>query len=242
MLQYILDNFISFGIGLTFIISTLIFGLFFLMRTSLRSGQERYSPLVFGLALLSFAGAHIIWNLRAAFFHQSSSASLWFPYWQGFWVFFITGITFLGLWSLFLAYPNWLKTKKWFLLILLIPWLVVIADVVLLTNPATAEIVCSARIWDIRPDLIVILATALPLTFYIGITIDNYYGQFKAGADRLLLILIFTGLLFILVGGILDSKAIPICEIITVGRMLMLGGLLLTSFSFLRFAPLPSKV
>jgi hypothetical protein len=241
MVQYILTNIISFGIGLTFIISTLIFGLFFLVRASIRSDQERYKPLAFGFALLSFAGAHIIWNLRAAFFPQSSLPSSWFPFWQGFWICFITGITFLGLWSFFLAYPNWLKTKKWFLLVLLIPWLIVIIDVLLLTNPASAEIVCSARIWDIRPDLIVILAAALPLTFYIGITLDNYYGQFKAGADRLLVILIFTGLLFILVGGILDCKAIPVCEIITVGRMLMLGGLLLTSFSFLRFTPLPSN-
>ena len=237
MLQYILDNFISFGIGLTFIISTLIFGLFFLARASIRSGQERYKSIAFSLALLSFAGAHIIWNLRAAFFPQSAPASSWFPFWQGFWVFFITGITLMGLWSLFLAYPNWLKTRKWYLLVLLIPWVVVTIDVLLVSNPSFAEIVCSARIWDARPDLIVILAAALPLTFYIGITLDYYYGQFKAGDDQLLLILIFTGLLFILVGGILDSKVIPVCEIITMGRMLLIGGLLLTSFGFLRFAP-----
>ncbi|MFX0079602.1 MAG: hypothetical protein ACFE8O_10230 [Candidatus Hermodarchaeota archaeon] len=241
MLQYVLDNIISFSIGLTFIISTLIFGIFFLVRASKRSSQERYQPLAFSFALLSFAGAHIIWNLRAAFFAQSAPATSWFPFWQGFWVFFISGMTFLGLWSLFLVYPNWLKTRKWYLLVLLIPWLIVTIDVLLISNPSFAEIVCSARIWDARPDLIVILATALPLTFYIGITLDYYYGQFKAGADQLLIILLFTGLLFILVGGILDSKVIPVCEIITIGRMLLIGGLLLTSFSFLRFAPPPSK-
>ncbi|MFX0201279.1 MAG: hypothetical protein ACFFCW_34610 [Candidatus Hodarchaeota archaeon] len=241
MLQYIFDNIISFSIGLTFIISTLIFGLFFLVRATIRSGQERYQPLAFSFALLSFAGAHIIWNLRAAFFAQSAPATLWFPFWQGFWVFFISGITLLGLWSLFLVYPNWLKTRKWYLLALFIPWIIVTIDVLLISNPSSAEIVCSARIWDARPDLIIILATALPLLFYIGITLDYYYGQFKAGADQLLLILIFTGLLFILVGGILDSKVIPICEIITMGRMLLIGGLLLTSFSFLRFVPQPFK-
>ena len=78
----------------------------------------------------------------------------------------------MGLWSLFLAYPNWLKTRKWYLLVLLIPWVVVTIDVLLISNPSFAEIVCSARIWDARPDLIVILAAALPLTFYIGITLD----------------------------------------------------------------------
>lgn len=241
MLQYIFDNIISFSIGLTFIISTLIFGLFFLVRATIRSGQERYQPLAFSFALLSFAGAHIIWNLRAAFFAQSAPATLWFPFWQGFWIFFISGITLLGLWSLFLVYTNWLKTRKWYLLALLIPWLIVTIDVLLISNPSSAEIVCSARIWDARPDLIIILATALPLIFYIGITLDYYYSQFKAGADQLLFILISTGLLFILVGGILDSKVIPICEIITMGRMLLIGGLLLTSFSFLRFIPQPSK-
>ncbi len=237
MIQYILDNIISFGIGLTFIVATLIFGVFFLVRASIRSSQERVKPLVFGLSLLSFSGAHIIWNLRAAFFPFNSPASLWFLYWQGFWVLFISGITLLGLWSLFVAYPDWLNTRKWFLLALLIPWLIVVVDVLLVTNPESAELVCSAQIWDLRPDLLVILATALPLTFYIGIALDYYYSQFKAGADQVLLILIFTGLLFILVGGILDTKAYPNCPIITLGRMLMLGGLLFTSFSLLRFVP-----
>ena len=241
MIQYILDNIISFGIGLTFIVATLIFGLFYLMRASIRSGQQRYKPLAFGLALLSFAGAHIIWTLRAAFFPQFSPATSWFPYWQGFWVLFISGITLMGLWSLLVAYPDWLNTRKWFLLALIIPWLIVVIDVLLVTNPVSAELVCSARIWDLRPDLIVILSAALPLTFYIGITLDYFYGQFKAGADRVMLALVFTGLVFILVGGILDSKAIPICEIITLGRMLMLGGLLFTAFSLLRFAPQLTK-
>lgn len=237
MIQYILENIISFGIGLTFIATTLAFGLFYLLRVSTRSGYQRYKTLAFGLALLSFAGAHIIWNLRAAFFPQFSPATSWFPYWQGFWVLFISGITLMGLWSLLVAYPDWINTRKWILLALIIPWFIVVIDVLLITNPVSAEIVCSARIWDLRPDLIVILSAALPFTFYIGITIDYYYGQFKAGADRVLLILVFTGLVFILVGGILDSKAIPVCEIITMGRMLMLGGLLLISFSLLRFAP-----
>ena len=237
MIQYILENIFSFGIGLTFIIATLIFGLFYLMRASIRSGRERFKPLAFGLALVSFAGAHIIWNLRAAFFPPQSGASLWFPYWQGFWVLFVTGITLLGLWSLFVAYPDWLNTRKWLLFMLLIPWLIVVIDILLVTTPGSALLVCSALIWDLRPDLIVLLATALPFTFYIGIALDYYYGQFKAGADRVLLVLIFTGLLFILVGGILDTKAYPECPIITMGRMLMLGGLLFTSFSLLRFAP-----
>ncbi len=237
MIQYILDNIISFGIGLTFIVATLIFGLFFLMRASIRSGQERYNPLAFGLALLAFAGAHIIWNLRAAFFPPQSAASLWFPYWQGFWVLFISGITLLGLWSLIVAYPDWLNTRKWLLIVLLIPWLIVVIDILLVTNPGSALLVCSAQIWDLRPDLIVLLATALPFTFYIGIAIDYSYSQFKAGADQVLHIPIIAGLLFIIIGGILDTKAYPDCPIITMGRMLMLGGLLLTSFSLLRFAP-----
>ncbi|MDO8122813.1 MAG: hypothetical protein Q6364_00315 [Candidatus Hermodarchaeota archaeon] len=241
MIQYILDNIISFGIGLTFIVATLIFGLFFLMRASIRSGQERYNPLAFGLALLAFAGAHIIWNLRATFFPPHSAASLWFPYWQGFWVLFISGITLLGLWSLVVAYPDWLNTKKWILIVLLIPWLIVVIDILLVTNPESALLVCSAQIWDLRPDLIVLLATALPFIFYIGVALDYYYGQFKAGVDQVLHIPIITGLLFIVIGGILDTKAYPDCPIITMGRMLMLGGLLLTSFSLLRFAPKPPK-
>ena len=241
MIQYILENIISFGIGLTFIAMTLVSGLFYLMRASIRSGHQRYKSLAFGSALLSFTGAHIIWNLRAAFFPQFSPATSWFPYWQGFWVLLISGITLMGLWSLFIAYPDWINTRKWILLALIIPWFIVVIDVLLITNPVSAELVCSARIWDLRPDLIVILSTALPFTFYIGITLDYYYGQFKAGADRVLLSLVFTGLMFILVGGILDSKVIPVCEIITMGRMLMLGGLLLTSFSLLRFDPQPPK-
>jgi hypothetical protein len=242
MLQFTLENAISFGIGIAFIVPTLIFGLFFLVRASIRPGKERYKPLAFGLALLSFAGAHIIWNLRALFFPFNTPTITWFPYWQGFWIFFITGITLMGLWSLYLASPGWLNTRKWYLFALLIPWLIVTIDILLISTPVSLAPVCSARIWDARPDLIVILATALTLTFYIGIALDYYYGQFKAGADRLLLILIFTGLIFILVGGILDTKIIPDCPIITMGRMLMLGGLLLTSFSFLRFTTLPSKV
>lgn len=237
MLQFTLENAISFSIGLAFVVTTLIFGLFFLVRASIRSGNERYKPLAFGLALLSLAGAHTIWNLRALFFPFNSAPLLWFPYWQGFWIFYITGISLLGLWSLFLAYPNLFKTRKWYLLVLLIPWLIVTVDILVVSNPVLAELVCSARIWDVRPDLIVILATVLPLTFYIGIAIDYFYGQFKAGADRLLSILIFTGMLLILVGGILDSKAIPDCPTITMGRILMIGGFLLTSFSFLRFTP-----
>jgi hypothetical protein len=236
MVQYILANATSFTIGLIFMISTILLSVIVLYHASKQGCPERRPTIVFGLALLFFFAAHAVWTFRAAFFPTHPSLATIFPYWQGFWILTMLGITLIGIWSFLLAYPIWLETRKWVHLLLFIPWLIVTVDVLLISNPTTAEWVCSGIITDIRPDLIVILTVGLSLTFFVGSAIDFYYRKFKGYESKFVQIIVLLGLLLLLIGGLLETRVIPICQVITIGRILMLIGLWLTSYGVLRVA------
>jgi len=129
-----------------------------------------------------------------------------------------------------MSYSEWLATRKWMLILFFIPWLIVSVDVLFLTNPAVAEWVCSGLISDIRPDILVIFVVGLTLTFFIGLILDYYYQQFKSQKQRFVPFLAIFGLVLFLVGGLFETRVIPICQVITVGRILMLIGLWLTAY------------
>jgi hypothetical protein len=236
MVQYILANATTFTIGLIFMISTALLSLILLYHASKQGCPERRPTIGFSLALLFFFAAHAVWTYRAAFFPTHPSLALIFPYWQGFWILTMLGITFIGIWSFLLAYPIWLETRKWVLLLLFIPWLIVTFDVLLISNPATAEWVCSGVISDIRPDLIVILTVGLSLAFFVGSAIAFYNRKFKGYESKFVPIIVLLGLLLLLIGGLLETRVIAICQVITMGRILMLIGLWLTSYGVLRVA------
>lgn len=242
MVQYIAENAISFGIGMTFIISTIILGILFLLQANKRKNQEKYASLVFALSLFLFSAAQIIWTIRAAYLPRFALPMDFFPYWQGFWILYMLGITFIGMWGIFLNYSHLLAHRKWIVLVLFIPWILVTLDVLFLTNPLTTEIVCSALIHDFRPDPFVILATGLSLVFFSFLAIDYYYQQFKLQENKFSSFLTLFGLILILLGGLLDSKPIPICQVITLGRILMLIGFWLTSIGIIKMNPVPRPV
>lgn len=238
MVQYILENIFSFGIGTAFLISTFILGFFFLFRARKQSGLEKRATLTLGIALFLFGAAHLIWTLRAAFIPGHALGYVFFSYWQGFWILLMLGIAFIGLWSLQLTYPAWLKTRKWILFIVFIPWILVTLDVLLFTDPSIAPIVCSARIWDLAPGLVTTFTVGISLTIFVGLVIDYYFNQFQIQKDKLPTFLTLLGFVLVLLGGLLETKAIPICEIITLGRVLMLAGLWLASIGILTIKPL----
>ncbi len=242
MVQYIAENALSFGIGIAFIISTLLLGIIFLFQANKHKNHEKHTRLVFSFSLFLFSAAHIIWTIRAANLPRFASPITFFPYWQGFWILFMLGITFIGIWGIFLNYSHLLANRKWIVLVLFIPWILVTLDVLLLTNPSTTEIVCSALIHDFRPDLFVILATGISLVFFSFLVIDYYYQQFKVQENKLLSFLTLFGLILILLGGLLDSKPIPICQFITLGRILMLIGFWLTSIGIIKMNPVPKPI
>jgi hypothetical protein len=229
MVQYILENAYSFGISVTFMVSTLLLSLILLAQSTKREKLERYSMITFGLAFLFFSLAHAVWAYRAAFIPGHPSLYTIFPFWQSFWILFMMGITFIGIWSILSSYPEWFKTRKWILFLIFIPWLIVTLDVLFLSNPAIAEWVCSALITDIRPDIITILVVGLSLTLFVSLALDYYYQQLKGQERRFRAFLIPLGLLLILVGGLFETRFIPICQVITIGRIMMLIGLWLTS-------------
>ncbi|MFX1317872.1 MAG: hypothetical protein ACFE9D_11645 [Promethearchaeota archaeon] len=234
MFQYILANATTFTIGLLFMISTLLLGLIALYHASKQGCPERRPTIMFGIALLFFFAAHAVWTYRAAFFPTHPGLVVIFPYWQWFWILFMLGVTFIGFWSILLAHPMWFEVRKWGVILLFVPLLIVILDVVLLSNPATAEWVCSGVISDIRPDIIVILTVGLSLAFFTGLAIDFYYRKFKGYESKLVPFIVFLGLFLLLIGGLLETRVIPVCQVITSGRILMLIGLWLTTYGVLR--------
>ena len=234
MVQYILANIFTFSIGIVFALSTLILGLFVLYRASKQGCPERRPSLVFGLSLLFFFAAHAVWTYRAAFLPTHPGIAVIFPYWQGFWILFMLGVSFIGIWSLLLAYPEWLETRKWIFLLIFIPFLVVTLDVLLLTTPVTAEWVCSGQITDVRPSFITIFAVGLSLTFFIGLALDFYYRKFKGYESKFIPFLVLFGTLLVLIGGLLETRVIPICQVITMGRIVMLIGLWLMAYGVIR--------
>jgi hypothetical protein len=233
MIQYILANATTFTIGLIFMISTMLLSLILFYHASKQGCPERRPTIVFGLALIFFFAAHAVWTYRAAFFPTHPSLAVIFPYWQGFWILFALGVSFIGIWSFLLVYPVWLETRKWGFLLLFIPWLIVTLDVLLLANPATAEWVCTGIISDIRPDLIIILTVGLSLAFFVGLTIAFYYRKSKGYESKRVPFVVLLGLLLLLIGGVLETRVIPICQVITMGRILMIAGLWLTTYGVL---------
>ncbi len=233
MIQYIFENVFSFGIGAIFLISTLIIALLFLFRSTKRSGIERYLTLAFGFSLLFFSAAHGVWIYRVAFFPTHPGLSVIFPYWQGFWILFMIGVTFIGVWSLLLSYAKWFETRKWITILLFVPWIIVTLDVLLIANPSLNEWVCTALISDLRPDFLVILVVGLSLTFFVGLAVDYYYQQSKSQEEKFVPFLTLLGLFLILFGGILETRVIPVCQVITLGRILMLIGLWVTAYGIL---------
>ena len=234
MVEYILANAFTFSIGIVFAISTLLLGIYILYLASKEGCPERRPKVVFGLALLFFFAAHAVWTYRAAFFPTHPAIAVIFPYWQGFWILFMLGVSFIGLWGINLAYPEWLETRKWIIILIFIPWLIVTLDVLLLANPATAEWVCSGLITDVRPDLSTIFAVGLSLTFFIGLALDFYYSKFKGYQSKFMPFLVLLGALLVLIGGLLETRVIPICQVITMGRIIMLIGLWLTAYGVIR--------
>ncbi len=234
MVQYILANAFTFSIGIAFTISTFLLGLFILYRASKQGCPERRPTIVFGLAIMFFGAAHAVWTYRAAFFPTHPGIALIFPYWQGFWILFMFGVSLIGIWGVLLAYPVWLETRKWGIILFFIPWLIVTLDVLLLANPSTAEWVCSGLITDVRPDLIVIFAVGLSLTFFVGLAIDFFYRKFKGYESKFVPFIVLLGLLLLLIGGLLETRVIPICQVITMGRIIILIGLWLTGYGVLR--------
>ncbi|MFW9832135.1 MAG: hypothetical protein ACFFD8_10220 [Candidatus Thorarchaeota archaeon] len=240
-MQYLIENSISFSIGIVFAISMLILTVILLLRRREFTGTKKQAYLLLSLALLFFGIGHIIWNLRAVFVPRFTTAILLLPYWQGFWASIMLSITFLGLWGLQLTRPEWYQNRKWVVIILFIPWIAVILNVLFLTDPNTAVIVCSALINDIQPNLFQILLVGLSLTLFIGLAFDYYYRCYRSHPTKLYPFIALLGLVLILFGGILETKVIPICQIITMGRILMLLGFWLTSIGILRITPLTSK-
>ncbi len=238
-----MENAISFGIGIAFILSTLLLGFYFLIHGLKGDRYERNPTLSLSISFLFLSGAHIVWTIRSAILPGTAIATeAFFPYAQGFWILFTLGVSFLGIWSAILNYPEWLTTRKWFLIILFIPWLIIALDILLISHPTTIQTVCTARIWDIRPDLIIIFLTSLTLTFFIGLTLDYYYRQSKLHVNKFEPILVNLGLVLILVGGLLETRIIPICEIITSGRILMLLGIWIISIGIIKLQPIDSSV
>jgi hypothetical protein len=234
MVQYILANIYTFSIGIVFVISTILLGLYTLYRASKQGCPERRPTIIFGLALFFFGAAHAIWTYRAAFFPTHLNIAIIFPYWQGFWILFAFGMSFISIWGFLMAYPEYLETRKWIAFLLFLPWLIVTLDILLIANPATAEWVCSALITDIRPDLIVMLAVSLPLTLFVGLALDFYYRLFKDYKSKLEPFIVLFGLVLLLIGGIFETRVIPICQVISVGRIMMLFGLWLTTYGLHR--------
>jgi hypothetical protein len=230
MVQYILANIYTFSVGSIFLISTILLGLYTLYRASKQGCPERRPTLVFGLALLFFGAAHAIWLYRAAFFPTHLNIAIIFPYWQGFWILFALGVSCISVWGLLMAYPEYLETRKWIGILFLLPWLIITLDILLLANPATAEWVCTALITDVRPDLIVILTVSLPLTLFIGLAFEFYYRLFKGYESKFEAFIVLFGLLLLLIGGIFETRVIPICQVISIGRIMMLFGLWLTAY------------
>lgn len=234
MVQYILANIYTFSIGIVFLISNFILGIYAFYSASKQGCPERRPTIIFGFALLFFGAAHTIWTYRAAFFPTHLNIAIIFPYWQGFWILFALGVASICIWGLLMAYPEWLETRKWIYLLFFILWLIVTLDVLLLANPATAEWVCSALITDVRPDLLVILAVSLPLTLFLGVAFDFYYRLFKGYESKFQPFMVLFGLVLLLVGGIFETRVIPICQVISIGRIMMLFGLWLTAYGVLR--------
>ncbi|MFW9934096.1 MAG: hypothetical protein ACFFDU_01020 [Candidatus Thorarchaeota archaeon] len=236
-MQYALQNALSFSIGITFTISTLILAFICLFLSRKRSGFDKYSILFFGFGLLFFFGAHAGWTYRSATIPGQVVLFMIFPYWQWFWILSMLGITFIGLWSVFLNYSEWFETKKWILILIFIPWLIVIVDLLFIANPATAELACSGLIADIRPDIFVILLVGLSLTLFVVLALGYYYKQLRKQEQRLILFLMMFGLLLVLVGGLAETRIINICPVITLGRVIMLLGLWLISYGVI-FSPI----
>ncbi|MFX1510830.1 MAG: hypothetical protein ACFFBR_11055 [Promethearchaeota archaeon] len=233
MVQYILSNALAFSISFVFAISTFLLGIISLRRASKQGCPERRPTLIFSLALFMFGAAHALWAFRAAFFPTNPGIPPIFPYWQGFWILIMAAIFFIGIWSVLVAYPMWLETRKWVILLIFLPWIILVVDVLVLANPLTAEWVCGALIADIRPDFIVIFSVGLSLTFFVGLALDFYYRKFKDYESKFRPFLVLFGLLLLLVGGLLETRVIPICQVITVGRIIMLIGLWFTSYGVL---------
>lgn len=236
-MQYILQNAISFNIGITFTISTLILAFICLFLSRKRSGFDKYSILLFGCGLFFFFGAHAVWTYRSATIPGQVTLFAIFPYWQGFWILSMLGITFIGLWGILLNYPEWFETKKWVLILIFIPWLIVTVDIIFFANPASAELACSGLITDIRPDIFIILIVGLSLTLFVGLALGYYYEQFRKHEQRLIPFLMIFGLLLVLVGGLAETRCINICPVITIGRVIMLIGLWLISYGVI-FSPI----
>ena len=230
MVQYILANIFTFSIGIVFVISTIILGLYTLFRASKLGCPERRPYIVFGLALLFIGVAHAIWTYRAAFFPTHLNIAIIFPYWQGFWIFFALGVSFISIWGFLLAKPEFLETRKWIGLLILLPWLIVTLDVLFIANPATAEWVCSALITDVRPDLIVILSVSLTLTLFVVLAFEFYYRLFKGYESKFEPFMVLFGLILLLVGVIFETRVIPICQVISIGRIMVLFGLWLSAY------------
>ncbi|MFX1576515.1 MAG: hypothetical protein ACFFCF_05035 [Promethearchaeota archaeon] len=236
-MQYALQNALSFGIGITFTISTLILAFICLFLSRKRSGFDKYLILLFGFGLLFFFGAHAGWTYRSATIPGQVTLFAIFPFWQWFWIFSMLGITFIGLWSVFLSYPEWFETKKWTLILIFIPWLIVTVDLLFIANPATAELACSGLITDIRPDIFIILIIGLSLALFVILALGYYYKQLRKQERRLIPFLMIFGLLLVLVGGIAETRVINICPVITLGRVMMLLGLWLISYGVI-FSPI----
>ncbi|MFX1564722.1 MAG: hypothetical protein ACFFCH_01905 [Promethearchaeota archaeon] len=234
MVQYILANAFAFSISTIFAISTFLLGFVSLYRASKQGCPERRPTVFFSLALFTFGAAHAIWAFRAAFFPTHPGIPTILPYWQGFWILFMTGLFFIGIWSILIANPMWLQTHKWIALLIFLPWIIVTADVLFLTNSITAEWVCGALITDIRPDLVVIFTVGLSLTFFIGLAIDFFYQKFKGYESKFMPFLVLLGLLLFLIGGLLETRVFPVCQVITMGRVIMLIGLWLTAYGVIR--------
>jgi hypothetical protein len=234
MVQYILVNALAFSISVVFALSTFLLGIITLRRASKQDCPERRPTIVFSLALFMFGAAHAIWAYRAAFLPTNPGIPPIFPYWQGFWILFMVGMFFFGIWSVLVANPMLLQTRKWIAFLIFLPWIIVTVDVFVLTNPLTAEWVCGALIADIRPDLILIFTVGLSLTFFIGLAIDFYYKKFKDYESKFLPFLVLLGLILLFIGGLLETRVIAICQVITIGRIIMLIGLWLTTYGVLR--------
>jgi hypothetical protein len=74
----------------------------------------------------------------------------------------------------------------------------------------------------------------LSLAFFIGSAIDFYYHKFKGYESKFLPFIVLLGLLLLLIGSLLETRVIAVCQVITMGRILMLIGLWLTSYGVLR--------